>query len=128
MIAAFLGVWLSTASGAGATTSTTLPGPAPNQSQIDATQSQVAQIESTLAQEEQQSSILDDKYNTAVQNLQNAQAAAPVDRGEPCARPGGGRGRQTARADGRRCGIRVRHTPDRVRVLLLFVGDPEPGP
>ncbi len=65
----------STASGAGATTSTTLPGPAPNQSQIDATQSQVAQIESTLAHEEQQSSVLDDKYNTAVQNLQNAQAA-----------------------------------------------------
>jgi peptidoglycan DL-endopeptidase CwlO len=75
VIAGFLGVSFSTASGAGATTSTTLPGPAPNQSQIDATQSQVAQIESTLAQEEQQSSILDDKYNTAVQNLQNAQSA-----------------------------------------------------
>jgi cell wall-associated NlpC family hydrolase len=75
VIAGFLGASLSTASGAGATTSTTLPGPAPNQSQIDATQSQVAQIESTLAQEEQQSSILDDKYNTAVQNLQNAESA-----------------------------------------------------
>jgi cell wall-associated NlpC family hydrolase len=75
VIAGFLGVSLLTASGAGATTSTTLPGPAPNQSQIDATQSQVAQIESTLAREEQQSSILDDKYNTAVQNLQNAQSA-----------------------------------------------------
>ena len=58
-----------------ANTSTTLPGPAPNQSQIDATQSQVSQIESTLTQEEQQTSVLDDRYNTAVQNLQNAQSA-----------------------------------------------------
>jgi cell wall-associated NlpC family hydrolase len=64
------------ATGAGATnTSTTLPGPAPNQSQIDATQSQVSQIEATLTQEEQQTSALDDRYNTAVQNLQNAQSA-----------------------------------------------------
>src|ERR1700728_2113726 len=61
------------ATNAGATTSTTLPGPAPNQSQINSTQSQVSQIESTLSQEEQQTSILDDKYNTAQQNLQNAQ-------------------------------------------------------
>jgi peptidoglycan DL-endopeptidase CwlO len=60
---------------AAATTSTTLPGPAPNQSQINATQSQVGKIEATLAQEEQQTSILDDKYNTAEQNLQNAQTA-----------------------------------------------------
>ena len=59
----------------GATTSTTLPGPAPNQSQINATQSQVAQIEGTLAEEEQQTSVLDDKYNTAVQNVQNAQSS-----------------------------------------------------
>src|SRR5271165_5359211 len=75
MIVGLLGVPLttSTASSAGATTSTTLPGPAPNQSQINATQSQVGQIEATLAQEEQQTSILDDKYNTAEQNLQNAQ-------------------------------------------------------
>ena len=64
-----------TAPGAGAVTSTTLPGPAPNQSQINATQSQVAQIESTLAREEQQTSILDDKYNVAVEALQNAQNA-----------------------------------------------------
>lgn len=67
---------VSAVTDAGAThtgTPTTLPGPAPNQSQINATQSQVAQIESTLAQEEQQTSILDDKYNTAEQNLQNAQ-------------------------------------------------------
>ena len=63
------------AAGAGATTPTTLPGPAPNQSQINATQSQVSQIEATLAQEEQQTSVLDDKYNTAQQNLQNAQTA-----------------------------------------------------
>jgi cell wall-associated NlpC family hydrolase len=58
-----------------ANTSTTLPGPAPNQSQIDATQSKVSQIEATLTEEEQQTSVLDDRYNTAVQNLQNAQSA-----------------------------------------------------
>jgi cell wall-associated NlpC family hydrolase len=73
-----LGAWTSVAleNGAAATgsgTPTTVPGPAPNQSQINATQSQVAQIESTLAQEEQQTSILDDKYNTAQQDAQNAQ-------------------------------------------------------
>ncbi len=33
----------------------------------------MSQIESTLTQEEQQTSILDDKYNTAEQNLQDAQ-------------------------------------------------------
>jgi cell wall-associated NlpC family hydrolase len=65
----------ATAEAAPRSTSTTLPGPAPNQAQINATQSQVAQIESTLTKEEQQSSILDDRYNTAVQNLQNAQSA-----------------------------------------------------
>lgn len=83
VIVGLLGAWFSTAAttGAGATgtttstTSTTLPGPAPNQSQINATQSQVSQIEGTLTQEEQQTSILDDKYNTAVQDLQNAQTA-----------------------------------------------------
>ncbi len=77
LIAGLLGTWLSgtPASESGAVTSTTLPGPAPNQAQIDATQAQVAQIESTLTQEEHQTSILDDKYNTAVQNLQNAQSA-----------------------------------------------------
>ncbi len=77
MVVAVLGTLLSvaTVASAGATTSTTLPGPAPNQSQINATQSQVSQIESTLAQEEQQTSILDDKYNTAQQNLQDAQTA-----------------------------------------------------
>jgi cell wall-associated NlpC family hydrolase len=76
MIVGLLGVPLtaSATTSAGATTSTTLPGPAPNQSQINATQSQVGQIETTLAQEEQQTSILDDKYNTAEQNLQEAQA------------------------------------------------------
>ena len=78
MVVGLLAALLSTATAAmnaGATTSTTLPGPAPNQSQINSTQSQVSQIEATLAQEEQQSSILDDKYNTAQQNLQDAQAA-----------------------------------------------------
>ena len=78
MIVSVLGALLSTATAtanAGATTSTTLPGAAPNQSQINSTRSQVNQVEATLAQEEQQSSILDDKYNTAQQNLQDAQTA-----------------------------------------------------
>ena len=77
MIVGLLAASLSTtaATNAGATTSTTLPGPAPNQSQINATKSQVGQVEATLAQEEQQTSILDEKYNTAEQNVQNAQAA-----------------------------------------------------
>jgi cell wall-associated NlpC family hydrolase len=64
-----------TAPGAGATTSTTLPGPAPNQSQINATESQVAQIEATLATEEQQTSILDNRYLNAEQALSTAQSA-----------------------------------------------------
>jgi cell wall-associated NlpC family hydrolase len=59
----------------GSAPSTTLPGPAPNQSQINAAKSQVNQIESTLAQEEQQTSILDDRYDAAVESLQNAQNA-----------------------------------------------------
>jgi cell wall-associated NlpC family hydrolase len=77
MVVGLLVALLTTAAAtsAGATTSTTLPGPAPNQSQINTTQSQVSQIEATLAQEEQQTSILDDKYNTAEQNLQDAQTA-----------------------------------------------------
>ena len=77
MVVGLLAASLSTAAAtnAGATTSTTLPGPAPNQSQINATQSQVSQVEATLAQEEQQTSILDEKYDTAQQNVQNAQAA-----------------------------------------------------
>ena len=76
MAAGLIGALLFTVAtaDAGATTSTTLPGPAPNQAQINASQSQVSQIEATLATEEQQTSILDDKYNTAVQNLQNAQS------------------------------------------------------
>ncbi len=74
IVAGMLGALVAplVASEAGATP-TTLPGPAPNQAQINATQSKVAQIESTLTHEEQQTSILDDKYNTAEQNLQNAQ-------------------------------------------------------
>ena len=78
MVVGLLAALLSTATAvanADATTSTTLPGPAPNQSQINATQSQVSQIEATLAQEEQQTSVLDDKYNTAEQNFLNAQSA-----------------------------------------------------
>ena len=73
-IGAIITPFLAPAAGA-TTTSTTVPGPAPNQSQINATQSQVSQIEATLTQEEQQTSVLDDRYNTAVQNLQNAQDA-----------------------------------------------------
>ena len=77
MVVGLLATLLSTAAMAntGATTSTTLPGPAPNQAQINSTQSQVGQIEATLAQEEQQTSILDEKYDTAEQDLQNAQTA-----------------------------------------------------
>ena len=77
MIAGILGAWIApvVASGAGATTSTTLPGPAPNQSQINSTESQVSQIEATLAQEEQQTSILDEKYDTAEQNAEDTQNA-----------------------------------------------------
>ncbi len=60
--------------GAGATP-TTLPGPAPNQSQINTSRSQVTQIESALVQEEQQTAVLDDRYNTAMVNLQSAQSA-----------------------------------------------------
>ncbi len=76
LIAAAMSAWLVPIGAAGATTSTTLPGPAPNQSQINATESQVSQIESTLAQEEQQTSVLDDKYDTAVQNQQDDQSQA----------------------------------------------------
>src|SRR5580704_15965863 len=77
MVVGLLAALLSTAAAtnAGATTSTTLPGPAPNQSQINATQSQVSQVETTLAQEEQQTSVLDEKYDTAQQDVQNAQTA-----------------------------------------------------
>ena len=60
---------------AGSSPPTTLPGPAPNQTQINASTSQVNQIEAALVQEEQQSSLLDNRYNSAVQNLQNAQNA-----------------------------------------------------
>ena len=77
LLASILGLTGFSASGAGATTSTptTLPGPAPNQSQINAAQSQVSAIEATLSQEEQQTSALDNRYDTAVQNLQTAQNA-----------------------------------------------------
>jgi cell wall-associated NlpC family hydrolase len=76
LVASFAGALLPlVATPAGSATSTTLPGPAPNQSQINSTQAQVAQIEATLTQEEQQTSILDDRYNTAEQDLQNAQTS-----------------------------------------------------
>jgi cell wall-associated NlpC family hydrolase len=77
MVVGLLAALLSAAvaTNAGATTSTTLPGPAPNQTQINSAQSQVSQIEATLTQEEQQTSVLDEKYDTAQQDLQNAQTA-----------------------------------------------------
>ncbi|HWE67275.1 MAG TPA: NlpC/P60 family protein [Acidimicrobiales bacterium] len=59
----------------GATTPTTTPGPAPNQAQLNATKAQVASVEATLTQEEQQSQVLDGRYDTAVEALQNAQNA-----------------------------------------------------
>jgi cell wall-associated NlpC family hydrolase len=75
LLTSLLGYVAFAAPGADATTPTTTPGPAPNQSQINASKSQVSQIEATLGQEEQKSSALDNEYDTAVQNLQNAQAA-----------------------------------------------------
>ena len=70
-----VGFSTSSAGATGSTTPTTTPGAAPNQSQINAAKAKVNAIEATLSQEEQQSSALDDKYDTAVQNLQNAQSA-----------------------------------------------------
>jgi peptidoglycan DL-endopeptidase CwlO len=77
LVACTLGLVGFSASGAGATgtTPTTTPGAAPNQSQINAAKTKVSAIEATLSQEEQQSSALDNRYDTAVQNLQNAQSA-----------------------------------------------------
>ena len=76
LVVAILGLVGFSASAAGAvgsTTPTTTAGAAPNQSQINAAKSQVAAIEAKLSQEEQVTSALDERYNTAVQNLQNAQ-------------------------------------------------------
>jgi peptidoglycan DL-endopeptidase CwlO len=50
----------------------------PTQSQISSTQAQVNAIEAQLSQEEQQTAALDNRYDTAVQNLQNAQNALQV--------------------------------------------------
>jgi peptidoglycan DL-endopeptidase CwlO len=78
LVASIFGLAGFSSTGAGAahtSTPTTRPGPAPNQSQINAARSQVSAIESTLSQEEQQSSALDDRYDTAVQNVQTAQNA-----------------------------------------------------
>jgi cell wall-associated NlpC family hydrolase len=77
LVASTLGLagFSSSAAGATGTTPTTLPGPAPNQTQINAAKSKVNAIEATLSQEEQTSSALDNRYDTAVQNLQNAQNA-----------------------------------------------------
>ena len=78
LVVSLMGLAGFSASAAGAVTDstpTTIPGPAPNQSQINAAQSQVTTIETQLSQEEQQTSVLDNRYDTAVQNLQNAQDA-----------------------------------------------------
>ncbi len=69
------GLFATGAGAVGSTTPTTTSGPAPNQSQINAAKSQVAQIEATLSQEEQQTSALDNRYDTAVQNFENAENA-----------------------------------------------------
>jgi cell wall-associated NlpC family hydrolase len=68
------GFALPLAGAVSSSTPTTVPGPAPNQSQISAAQAQVTSIEATLSQEEQQSSLLDDRYDTALQDEQTAQA------------------------------------------------------
>jgi cell wall-associated NlpC family hydrolase len=74
--AAGLGLLSAPLAGAtGSSTPTTSPGPAPNQGQINAAEAQVSTIEATLSQEEQQSSLLDNRYDTAVQDQQAAQAA-----------------------------------------------------
>jgi cell wall-associated NlpC family hydrolase len=72
------GFGLFTAAPAGATgtsTPTTTPGPAPNQAQINAAQAQVSAIAATLSQEEQQSAVLDNQYDAAIQAQQDAQAS-----------------------------------------------------
>ena len=71
----FAGFFATGAGAVGSTTPTTTPGPAPNQSQINTAKSQVATIETTLNKEEQATSALDDQYDTAVNNLQNAEIA-----------------------------------------------------
>ena len=129
MVVGLLGALLSATAvaNAGATTSTTLPGPAPNQSQINATQSQVSQIESTLAQEEQQTSILDDKYNTAEQNLQDAQTAMQTIAANLVHDAVDRRRGPAARGEGRGAGVRLRHARVRLRLVLLHLGHAERG-
>ena len=113
---------------AGATnTPTTVPGPAPNQSQINSTQAQVSQIEGTLTQEEQQGSVLDDKYNTAEQDLQNAQnqlqslAASLVHTKSEVSVD------KKLRLVGRRGRLRLWDAGEQLHVLLLFVRLLEPS-
>jgi len=72
---AFAFAFASAAGAVGSTTPTTTPGPAPNQAQINAAKSQVAAIEATLSQEEQATSALDNRYDTAIGNLQIAQSS-----------------------------------------------------
>jgi cell wall-associated NlpC family hydrolase len=70
-----LGLLSAAPAGATGTTPTTAPGPAPNQTQINAAQAQVSAVAATLSQEEQQSAVLDNQYDTAIQNEQDAQAS-----------------------------------------------------
>ena len=100
-------------------TPTTLPGPAPNQSQINTTQSQVAQIESTLAQEEQQTSVLDDKYNTALQNLRMRRHRCRRSQTNLATRRSAVEGDKRLVANDAVAGLRLRHARDGLRVLLL---------
>src|ERR1700691_4572382 len=71
MVVGLLAACLYTAGAAAARahTSPALPGPAHHQSQINAPQSRVSQIEGTLAQEEQQPPVLDDKSIAAQQDI-----------------------------------------------------------
>jgi cell wall-associated NlpC family hydrolase len=70
-----LGLFPAAPAGATGTTPTTAPGAAPNQAQINAAQAQVSAVAATLSQEEQQSAVLDNQYDAAIQNEQDAQAS-----------------------------------------------------
>jgi hypothetical protein len=119
------------------------PGPAPNQSQINAAKSQVSAIEATLSQEEQQTSALDNRYDTAVQNLQTAQnalqtidasivrtkAAVKVDRQAPDQRRGQGLHLRHPAIELRLAVLVLGHLGDaRTSTPQQIVGDLEPGP
>jgi len=62
----------------GSTPTTPTTAVAPSPSQISTDQARVNSIEASLAEEEQQSALLDDRYDTAVEAEQNAQAQLAV--------------------------------------------------